>query len=589
MKKILIMIVLMMCMGVSHAHSKFRALLVGMNYSGAHHCIDRLSGAVNDANDMYNLMTKTLGIDASSIKKLTEQQATRQRILQTFHTWLINGTEPGDIVFFQYAGHGIQVPDPYGTQSLDPAKKGKDVKMAEAYVPYDTQININNKSISRLIFDSEFHDLLSELSGRNITLFIDCCHSGGLSRDFNFTKSVTRFLKLPWEPWQTKVQLPEHSGLKGISRSGIHVRPGIDYCLFAAVQHYQSAYEYPVHCGENGAFTKPVLDLLQANSRSRLTNGDVFNYAQSFIHNIAGIPASLQAPLFLGSEHAKNRPFILVSMANPHTTSSQLAQHGQWNKISTSDTISIWVTGTDKTMKSNMMKSIDQADFTRLSDENPHVIIQTFSDRVEMYHAAGNQIAEIQSGPDCVNQIMQRLESEYLIMDLADLVNPGAPFSVDMWMDTPGKYQFTTSDRVSLYYRVKHLPENQRAYFTLLNVAPDGVVSMLYPAKSKSYAGPGSKQFLNAPVASGVIHSIPKSIDPKQTISVDLRIRLAQGQEYFKGIVSSEPVELPANDFPNVRSSYKGKSGRRFIQQLKKQIVGSRFWGTNSMRLEVNP
>jgi hypothetical protein len=193
MKKILIMIVLMMCMGVSHAHSKFRALLVGMNYSSAHHCIDRLSGAVNDANDMYNLMTKTLGIDASSIKKLTEQQATRQRILQTFHTWLINGTEPGDIVFFQYAGHGIQVPDPYGTQSLDPAKKGKDVKMAEAYVPYDTQININNKSISRLIFDSEFHDLLSQLSGRNITLFIDCCHSGGLSRDLNFTKSVTRY------------------------------------------------------------------------------------------------------------------------------------------------------------------------------------------------------------------------------------------------------------------------------------------------------------------------------------------------------------------------------------------------------------
>ena len=208
MKKAILLTTLIFCISIPPAHAKFRALLIGIDYHESNPLIPRLGGAVNDVKDMHDLMTRTFGIDPSSIKVLTEKQANRHNILKIFQEWLIEGTESGDIVFFQYSGHGVQVPDPFGTQADDPFKKGKsgDIKLAEAFVPYDTEIDEHDKTVEKLIFDTELHELLKNLSGRKVTLFLDCCHSGGVTRDFRQTKAVSRFLNLPWEPRESRVK-----------------------------------------------------------------------------------------------------------------------------------------------------------------------------------------------------------------------------------------------------------------------------------------------------------------------------------------------------------------------------------------------
>jgi hypothetical protein len=591
MKKLILIITLMVCLGIPDAHAKFRALLVGMDYHGSDTSIPRLGGAVNDVTDMYDLMTGTLGIDPSNIKTLIEKEATRDAVLKTFQEWLIQGTEPGDIVFFQYSGHGVQVPDPFGTQSLDPFKKStsKYIQLAEAFVPYDTDVDVKNKIVRQLIYDTELYDLLKQLSGRKVSLFLDCCHSGGITRDFEQTKAVTRFLKLPWDPRETRTAasaIPSFKrGFAVVRRENGQIQWNPEYSFFAAARHFQYAYEYPLQRGKNGAFTKPVLDILRANPRAKLTNQQILTYAKSFVRDHAGISESLQCPLFRGPENADDQPFVLFSVGD-----SQVAE-GQTPPVPKSYKMTVWVTGPDTRIRSELIQAIGQCDFASISESNPYLIVEVSENRAEIYHASGKRIASVRNRTNCVKDVMQRLESEYIVLELAALENPKAPFSVEMWIDSPGKYNFSTRDRVTLYYRVNQIPGNRKAYFTLVNVAPDGAVSILYPGKSDIYTGPGNKLFINAPVDPGVIHSIPKStgLSHGQNVAVDLRIRLAEGQEYFKGIVTSGPVDWETMGLSRFRTSFKPDAGRVFTENLKRSIIRSRFWGTGSLRAEVNP
>ncbi len=205
-KTTLILLALFLCLPPHHAHAKFRALLVGINYENADPDIPRLSGCVNDIRDMRDFMTRMQGIPAASIQTLTEEQATRRAILSRFRSWLMDGTEAGDTVFFQYSGHGYQLPDPFGVQQHDPVKREnpEDLKFAEAFVPYDTLVHLESDTVENLILDSEIRVLLSELKDRKVHLFLDCCHSEGTSRDFDRIKAVNRYLETPWDPMKTR-------------------------------------------------------------------------------------------------------------------------------------------------------------------------------------------------------------------------------------------------------------------------------------------------------------------------------------------------------------------------------------------------
>lgn len=121
-----------------------------------------LSGCVADAR----LWSRTLDNLGFQVELVTDAQATREGIVSRLRD-LIQRSSAGDVLVFQYAGHGTSLVD------LDADEPdGKD----EALCPFDLD------SGAFLIDDdlAEIWDLIP--AGVNMTCFMDCCHSGTINR-----------------------------------------------------------------------------------------------------------------------------------------------------------------------------------------------------------------------------------------------------------------------------------------------------------------------------------------------------------------------------------------------------------------------
>lgn len=81
--------------------------------------------------------------------------------LQTELSRLVSITEPGDVLFFHFSGHGTQVP-------TDDEEDEED-RLDEAIVPTDMN----------LILDDDLRVIMCRIPrGARFTMLSDCCHSG---------------------------------------------------------------------------------------------------------------------------------------------------------------------------------------------------------------------------------------------------------------------------------------------------------------------------------------------------------------------------------------------------------------------------
>ena len=127
-------------------------------------------------------------------------------------------------------------------------------------------------------------------------------------------------------------------------------------------------------------------------------------------------------------------------------------------------------------------------------------------------------------------------------------------------------------------------------YLTLLNVAPDGTVAILYPQKKDFAPEIGTKLYLNAEVETGKVYSIPKlpeELKPGQNVAIDLRLRLEVGQEYFKAIVTSEPIDWERLQVGDFHVSFKGETARNLLIETVENTRKSFSWATGSLRVDV--
>ena len=162
-----------------------RALCIGID---AYKPPNTLQGCVNDTGTWE----KTLGALGFKVDKLLDERATRQAIIDAL-TALVRSSKSGDVLVLQYSGHGTQVTDLDGDES-----DGKD----EALVPYDFDSGA-------FLIDDDLRAVFSQLpEGVNLTCFIDCCHSGTITRmlgrnadeSTNDGETRSRYLK-PGEHW----------------------------------------------------------------------------------------------------------------------------------------------------------------------------------------------------------------------------------------------------------------------------------------------------------------------------------------------------------------------------------------------------
>jgi hypothetical protein len=139
-----------------------RALLVGLNHYPDP--ANNLRGCVNDVLQVSSLLQRGFLFDASAdIRLLTDERATTARIIERLR-WLLRGAGPGDTLVFHYSGHGAQVRDRHGDELDD----GLD----EIICPYDLDWDDP-------FTDDDLHAILEDLApGVNLTVILDCCHSG---------------------------------------------------------------------------------------------------------------------------------------------------------------------------------------------------------------------------------------------------------------------------------------------------------------------------------------------------------------------------------------------------------------------------
>lgn len=153
------------------------ALLIGINRYVAP-IIPTLQGCRNDVELLAGVLRDRFETPDANLRILFDEQATRSEILRAFREHLIDRArlakqsgETSAAYLFHFSGHGSLARDASGTKA-----NGLD----ETIVPHDSrQQDVFD------IRDWELGGLLDELAQytSNITVVLDCCHSGSGTRD----------------------------------------------------------------------------------------------------------------------------------------------------------------------------------------------------------------------------------------------------------------------------------------------------------------------------------------------------------------------------------------------------------------------
>jgi hypothetical protein len=241
-----------------------RALCVGINSYKR----KPLQGCVADS-ERWAATLKDLGFALEPM--IVESAATADRILSALGD-LVRRSQSGDVVAFQFAGHGTTLPDGSGDEAGGDSP-GRD----EALCPYDF-------TEGRFIVDDELANVFDEAARRGVrvTSFIDCCHSGSITR-LGIGAAVddaagpaderARFV----EPTAREITL--HLERMRAARIGARGKPGARGpqrdVLFSACMSMEVAWE----SGQQGDFTRHATEILRESAPA--TNGALLERIQA--------------------------------------------------------------------------------------------------------------------------------------------------------------------------------------------------------------------------------------------------------------------------------------------------------------------
>ena len=165
-----------------------RALVVGVDRYADPGFTD-LRGAARDARNIQWLLTEHLGFGSGQIRMLTDEQATRDGIVDGIRDWLVEGSRPGARALFYFAGHGY-----FQNDENDDEPDGYD----EALVPHDARLisrETRPMQVANLILDDEIGMLLEGLDDRQVHVIVDSCHAGTMTRSLAPPAADPRYVR----------------------------------------------------------------------------------------------------------------------------------------------------------------------------------------------------------------------------------------------------------------------------------------------------------------------------------------------------------------------------------------------------------
>jgi hypothetical protein len=266
-----------------------KALCVGINNYAPP---NRLSGCVPDAHVWADVLTR----NGFATNLLLDEQATYDGITSALRG-LVQSSRRGDVLVFQYSGHGTTVPDETG-RTVDGVE--------EAMVPVDFDTNT-----PKLLMDFDVATIFNALpDGVNLTCFIDCCHSGTITRmlvglapeHFTGVDERPRFISLT--PDQI-VAVRNYRAAFGATSRGLTIGgpARMRDIVFSACQAQEVAWE----SNGQGDFTRHATAIL-TNGFSGITN-------QQFRDSVVAAfgPSPRQTPLLDCAPPAKSRALLISS------------------------------------------------------------------------------------------------------------------------------------------------------------------------------------------------------------------------------------------------------------------------------------
>jgi hypothetical protein len=240
--------------------------------------IPRLWGCRNDiaALEQYLRARVATGLE---LRTLYDEEATRDGVTAGFREHL-GRAGPGDVALFAYAGHGSEEPAPDAVAHLEPTGR------IQTLLLHDCGRRVAGK-LQRALADKELALLLAEVAGRgpHLAVVLDCCHSGGGTRD--------PFVGI--RGWVPDPERAEAAGDRELLRELDTARPfteflsgalegwaapGAPHVALAACRSFETAKELHVGDVTRGAFSVALLDALSALG-TRTTYRTLLNTARS--------------------------------------------------------------------------------------------------------------------------------------------------------------------------------------------------------------------------------------------------------------------------------------------------------------------
>jgi metacaspase-1 len=239
-----------------------RAFLVGINryqIAGAD-----LRGCVNDVKDLSAALVEFHGFKKSDITVVTDLAATK-KAMQAGIKALIRDSKKGDVALVHYSGHGSHVPDDNSDEA-----DGRDEILCPADLDWDDPLR-----------DDWLRTTLDGVkAGVNLTVIMDCCHSG----------TNTRAIVPPDAPIKERY-LPSPSTLKAVESGRSEprkisselraspraarkardiVKAELPEVLITGCRDTQTSADAFINGKFNGALTFALVDAIR-KSRGRLT------------------------------------------------------------------------------------------------------------------------------------------------------------------------------------------------------------------------------------------------------------------------------------------------------------------------------
>jgi len=219
-----------------------KALCVGINT----YRVKPLNGCVSDANDWATLLAEHYDFPKTSIKLLTDGDATKRGILDGLKG-LLAGAQTGDVLVFTNSSHGAQVLDiGDGDEAVD-----------EAICPVDFE--------SGVLVDDELRELFTALGvGVHLAVIADSCHSGTVTRapgEPTYSGEYTsrpRFLDWSFLPSTLR---PTAKAFE--AKTERYPEDGMREILLAGCTDRESSYDAPLDGRYHGVMTYHALSAIR--------------------------------------------------------------------------------------------------------------------------------------------------------------------------------------------------------------------------------------------------------------------------------------------------------------------------------------